>query len=139
MDQKLYEKKLAWFKQNEKPEVVLLLAVGGWLVRRDGAVPVLSWRLIRFAAARRVWSVSGSFFLMSLPFLLCVQFGPTLAAMTKPSEDNELLTDQPMELTWNWADENGLLLRYGTVVLNGEDITGRCVLTPTGGRFVEEA
>lgn len=69
------------------PQVVLLLAVGGWLVRRDGAVPVLSWRLIRFAAARRVWSVSGSFFLMSLPFLLCVQFGPTLAAMTKPSED----------------------------------------------------
>lgn len=61
---------------------------------------------------------------------------PTIT-VTKPSADNVLLDDDPLALTWDWADANGIDLGQARVSLNGQDITNRCVLTTAGGAFVD--
>ena len=57
---------------------------------------------------------------------------PTIT-ITKPPAG--VLEGEEFELEWTWADANGVAVGQAQVTLNGEDITGRCVLTPWGGSY----
>lgn len=65
-------------------------------------------------------------------------FTPPTVEITRPAQDDELLTDDAMLLTWDWADANGLDLGSAKVILNGANVTERCVLSQSGGRLTKE-
>lgn len=60
---------------------------------------------------------------------------PTIT-FVKPANNGDILTDQPLKLQAQWFDANGVALDSAEILLNGEDITGQCVLTEDGFTFL---
>lgn len=60
------------------PQVFLLFTLGSYVMRGAGVMPLFEWRFLRHTLSRINTAVTSGFFLMMLPFVINVQFGPTI-------------------------------------------------------------
>lgn len=60
------------------PQVLLLFGLGVQMMRQANVTPLFEMRFLRHIRSRINRSVTSGFFLMMLPFVICVQLGPTI-------------------------------------------------------------
>lgn len=72
---------------------------------------------------------------VTYPNAVVFDFTDPTITFVKPVNNGDILIDQPLMLQAKWSDANGVELDTAEIVLNGENITGQCVLTEDGFTF----